>query len=506
MKLSFIFLAALMALLTITTASALTIGPGVNITTTNVTWTIGADITLDELTITANSLILNDDNITFVPDQPVNTTINEWSGVLNNNFTTTSNAGTSVDYDVTINGLYDGKITYNGIERFTSPFNLITGSAYWYYFYQNAVYFTIYDYETLSKLNGTNITISVTGPLSNIETSTTTGEYNLSLNTTGYYYFRFGGTGYTTTKYLISGEEHTAQFVNVYILPNTTEIVDMYLKDQYSGLAIADATISMSEYINGSDRVIENALTDVLGKTSFSYLPLHRYCFLATKNGYEDKDFCLDPVNSDTYNVLMTPTVSTNETLVYDDVVINVVSYKAVEQNNSWANVRIRSTGGSLTSYTITLTLPNGTTNTTTGNNAYGELINQSIMVGEVAYNSLLRLTITYDSNLNEDSVVISHNYLIGSTDSNTLKSSLDPDLTGLSPQWLAIIATLITFIIAGMASMAGSLMGESTLFAATAGIISSGFWMYVGWIPMYGFFAVVFVGVMLIATRLGSK
>jgi hypothetical protein len=344
MKPNLIFLYALMAMITITTASALTISPGVIFETTNNTWTVNQTITLDEsITIEGGSLLFDDDNITLVPNKPVNTTIHEYSGVLNNNFSTTSPAGTTADYTVTIADSYPGKITYDGVERFSSPFNLVTGTAYWYYFYQNAVYFTIYDYETLEQLDGTTITVSVTGPQSNIQTNTTTGTYNLSLNTTGYYYFRFGGTGYTTTKYLISGEEHTAQFVNVYILPNETATVDMYLKDQYSGLAVPQATISMSEYINGSERVIENALTDILGKTSFAYITGHRYCFLASREGYEDKDFCLDPVNSDTYNVLMTPSVTTNETLTYDDVIISLTSYKAVEQNTSWAKVRIRS-------------------------------------------------------------------------------------------------------------------------------------------------------------------
>ena len=203
---------ALLLLLPLVSAGTIT---GGTITTTNVTWYFNNTITVDSISAGTDYLLIEDDNISIVPNQAVDIAVRSYQDSNTHSFNMTSPSST-VTYDIKISGS-PARMTYNGAYK-QSPFTSINGWALFTYNLGTNLNITFRDQEDDSLITA-NITFEIFDDEESYSYWTTDGALNLSLGNKQYT-LRYDAPGYQERTHIIDTNSENGA-VTYYLINDT---------------------------------------------------------------------------------------------------------------------------------------------------------------------------------------------------------------------------------------------------------------------------------------------
>jgi hypothetical protein len=340
----------------------------------------------------------------------------------------------------------------------------------------NSINIYIYD-ESTNSLILQNTTINYLSNITEIITNTSTGTIFISNLTPNIYTFRFSTENYSDRTYQVTISTSSTQNLNVYLAKNTSDTTLTILDDSNSQ-TLNNVQASMYRFINGSWSVVETKLSNIIGTATFNYIPNERYKFYLTLNGYASKEFELNPITSSTYTIRMIPTTQiTIDNTIFIGVDFYPTSFiNGIENNLTFL---IQSPTGNLQTYNLTIEYPTGRINNS-GNNAIGGSFFNRFNITNAGQNSRVVINYTYVDS--EDRIYTnSYSYpILNSSNSGTFINNRLQDY-GLGWFEKVIIATLITFIIAGLVGI----LGGSSL-GGIMGVIMFSYFSYINFIPVW--------------------
>lgn len=261
--------------------SAVTIESGVLINTTgnNVTYNVTGTIILDNITISDDYILLNNDNIS-IESNVTNSIINieTWStnsnSFINNNYET-------LTYLISRNS-NPATITYNN-QYYSSPATISAATTFSYLFTNNlTIYFRDQADNTLVT---ENITVNLISDTGTYTFYTTTG-YITENVINGEYQVRYSSTNYPTRTNILTHSED--QNITYYMINNTdTTNVTITLYD-IDGETISGAIVRASKYDITTNTYLEqeSEISDLNGQVSMSLtLNDEYYRFTVVYNG-----------------------------------------------------------------------------------------------------------------------------------------------------------------------------------------------------------------------------
>jgi len=334
--------------------------------------------------------------------------------ILNNN--TISNANITL-----ANSTYSFSSTFNGVSNAT--FNVTTGiylltitqdnhtsyaenitisgtgedNIYAYMYAYNSLWVYAYNQDTSASIIIFNVTVqndnysytaAGAGGITRIN-DIVSGEYDVTV----------AATGYSSSTYVVTMTDNSHQNLNAYLSVATDTFI-FTVKDKSTNDLIEGATITQRRFINGTLTTIESKSTDITGRVQFTFVNGVKYTFIASDDDYETKSFNLE-ILFDDYTLFLTPEVTGNTTVFYDDVYVAINDYKLLNNYTDWVEVNFVSNSGTLEGYFVNVTLPNGTTYSVSGSNSGGAYLNNSFFVSDIMFGQSALITYGYKSTLN---------------------------------------------------------------------------------------------------------
>jgi len=168
----------------------------------------------------------------------------------------------------------------------------------------------------------------------------------------------------------------------------------------------------MATIVNDTINIIGSKISDLAGQSVFNYEEDKIYNFVVSKNGYTTKSFQLGPTLSLSYTVWLTPVIQYNLTDAYSGININYYinpylseggvlllsdNFKENQTNNF--TFIITSNNGDLLDYGFTLNYKTQT-NTTTGVNSYGSILQNQLRIDNSSILDKVTLTYNYTSSV----------------------------------------------------------------------------------------------------------
>lgn len=302
-----------------------------------------------------------------------------------------------------LNGSYVITINSNQTNAYaTKQVNLTysTGS----YAYNTTMYksnsITMIIYNQTSLLNTSNQTISIVMYCTNstyYSNTTTTGSIYYEGLPAGQCNVTASGTGYSSNTYTINIGAYSYQTLDIYLPPSSSTNVVFLVQNAQDSTIIPDATFNIYTQINGSYILTNTYATDITGRIQFTYVANTNYRFTVIKSGYSDKFFSLSPIIFSDYTVNMEPSTVTNLTADFSGVFILRSAQTAYYVgNNSSYNITVSSPDGELAFYSLKVTLPNTSSYTTSGTNAYGGFLPQYFNITSATISDYININISY--------------------------------------------------------------------------------------------------------------
>ena len=347
--------------------------------------------------------------------------------------------------------------------------------------------------ESNNNLITENVSLVLTGNSSENTYSSTTGDFYFENLTDGEYSLKFDGDNFTQRVYTVTVADRSTQELTAYLTRETDTVIFTF-QDSLSTSTIEDVSVNMYRQINSTWTVIESKYSDITGRSQFTYTPNVKYKFYASKTGYTSKEWTLDPILFDSYNIQLdkeqVSTIDQTQTLSID---ITPTVFKNNEINN--LTFYISSTTGSLQLYGVNVTYPGGSNNWS-GSNANGGTVTFSLNITGATILDTVNITYYYDTVLG-DLVTKNVRYtILNATGTGTYSSNLGEDY-GLGDLEKVFIAVLIIIIVAGLGTMIGG-----GLIGGVLGLLLAGFFSYIGFIPLLALILMVVVGFVLITRR----
>lgn len=396
--------------------------------------------------------------------------------------TGTTNGNVSVDvihdtYNFTVDA--PGYALYNNVQNLT-----VIGEHNLTFYLQrtNGVAISIFNEANGSSLNGVDVTIYVyidnsTLVYTNTTNTSTISYYNL---TAGNYTFRFEATNYAVKEYYVNVGNRSFQYLNAYMLQTSSSTIFTFL-DQTNGNVLEGVNVIVKKYINGSLVVVSSLTSDITGRVQLNYQANTPYYFTCTIADYNNKEFTLNPILFSTYTVKMTPTTSEVYEADYSGVTITHTPQRLNNGQNNQLFFTFGSPAGKFVLYGFNVTY-NGTTNGTTGVNAYGDVLNTYIYISGARIGQTAQVQYFY---ITSDGVTNTYTFnmeIVGQTYNlnNTIQQNMNKTY-GLGLFERIFIITIVLIIMAG----AGALYGGA-LIGATMAIFILGIFSYLGFIPWF--------------------
>lgn len=443
-----------------------------------------------------NISILNGLNSSLVENVTINITENG-SSTTSSAFTTTGQLSTSIKknttYNVTVDGLGFALTTIN----YTSNQSLMQ-SLNMSIFTNNSVRIYIYDEDT-SVLITSNISVVITGTGAFETTSSTITGYlyadNLPDDT---YTIKFSGTNYTLKSYTITVADRSSQVLNAYLSANSQNTI-FTIMDFNTAATLEGAGFTQSRIINGSWTIITSKTSDITGRVQTSYTPGVKYQFLITLSGYDNNLFYLDPVLFSSYNIRMTKATTLTPETTPDYTGVSVTYYNNLSGTTTFFNNMtnnlvfiITSPGtGSLETYNVTVTYPNGTSKNTTSSGilATGENFIKSFFINTTNISDQVIIDYCYKSTTSFDKCFRATYGIIGAySNSSFIKNK---DITydmGILER--VLVSTIIIMMVGGLFYMlAGPIPG------LTVSLLLFGYMAYIGFMSTWMILPSLFIG-----------
>lgn len=283
--------------------------------------------------------------------------------------------------------------------------------------YSNVLNLTIRD-EVTGLLISENLTVEIAKGASTDYYWTNTGLFQLINTFNGEYTAGIYNNNYPKRTYVLNFEDGESHILDVY-MANTTRNVRFTVKNQVTGDNLEGALVSQYRSIGVEFVLLGSSLTDINGQVEFTYEEGIRYYFTVELAGYQFKDFYLDPIISDEYTVLLVPTGQGGSDNDLYNVIFNIQPDYFINNTQNNLTVQIRSPGGILTGYNITVDYPVGQ-EFKSGSNPTGAIFGIPFTITNALSNDKVNITIRY-SNTVGDSREYRYSYAIGSPDVGTM-------------------------------------------------------------------------------------
>lgn len=362
---------------------------------------------------------------------------------------------------------------------------------------------TIYSTNTSAILNTTNVTARLTYSTGSSTVTTQNGTAFYQNLLADSYTLTLNASGYETAQYTFTMTAGVNVNVTAYLTPTSTNetgnaSVLLNILDFDTGQSLEGALVLMAKDVNGTLTTVQSKNSDVTGRVYLTYIPSTRYTFTISKGNYTSKTFSLDPIIFTSYDVRLARVYASSQNVDYSGVNVYLTpqNYKANAVNNMYAS--ITSPGGSLTSYNISIDYPGGSY-FGSGVDATGQIFTSALSVGAASPSDTVNVTYCYDTtNGPARCFVYKYSLIVNSTSTNWLKNK---DATyGLGLLDRAIIAVIAVIIIVGVSTaLAGPLV------SIVLGLLMLGFFVVIGFLPIWTILLSVLLGVIMISRRSGE-
>lgn len=315
----------------------------------------------------------------------------------------------------------------------------------------------------------------------------------------GNYTFHFSATGYEARDYAYTVGDDTHESETAYLSESDLETTFTY-KDIDSNSPIAGVRVTQERVIGSSFVIVSERDTDITGRVKFVYGSGVRYRFTSEKDGYEDKDFYLDPVLFDSYTIKMQRT-TTVENASQSVGVLAYYEPKVFKVNDTGSfEMTFSSPAGLFTSYGFNLTYPGTSSAQYTGTDTEGEIFTHTYNLTNATGASTFNVTYWYTTTPSGYRIFRDSYRIAGLTGGNTSLERMRPANFGLGVLEGVLVAVILTGILAVIFAAVSGLPG-----AAVAIIIGFGFFIKVGFLPFWGgILAMIVAG--FIAIKGGSQ
>jgi len=356
----------------------------------------------------------------------------------------------------------------------------------------NSIYINIYDADT-GLLITQNISVTVSGNTTEETKTTTTGHVYFDLLPDGVYNVKLSGSNYSLRTYSVTVAERSTQTLNAYLSAYTQTVI-FTVRDDDTKNSIEGCSLSMYRLVNSSWNVVESKTSDITGRAQFTYTPNIKYRFVTTCEGYIDKEFYLDPIIFSSYNIDMEKTIVLPEDQDYYGVSVTF-SPNYFENDKAYNfSITFQSPSGLLSIYNYSITYPGGNASNS-GNNAIGETFTTSFNITNATYPSYVVVNYSYNTSIGSWRS-FSYRYLVEETIPSHSILELRENDYGLGDFTKALIAVGITIIVAGVAMVVNMMAG------AVLGIMVIGYFLYIGFLPLWSVLISFLVIILIIARR----
>ncbi len=368
----------------------------------------------------------------------------------------------------------------------------------------NSVLITIRN-ELTNNLIYDNVSVKFQNNQSEVTYYTNSSLLFLKALDSGEYYITFDvlntSLDYVQKSYVLTISNSSTSVLNAYITQNSSVTV-FTISDKFTSGLLENVLATSYKMINNTWVTVQSGLTDITGKISFQYLPYTRYKFYLAKESYEYYIFYLNPVTSSTYDIKMDRISQINESQDYDQIALIYAPklfYGGVDNNFTFL---IQSPYGELVDYGYALTFPGGTASNS-GTNALGsQLYNNFTIYGATVFDRVQvdyyyetvfagRRDFTYYYPISLEKSEASGN--------NTMVANRDKTY-GLGLFERIFISVFLVFLFVGIAT----LIGQPTA-GFGIGLLLYGFFIYVGFIPLWSCLITITIGLIILGSRPGS-
>lgn len=338
-------------------------------------------------------------------------------------------------------------------------FNFVINSSQ--FIYGSNLTLNIFDENTGLVLNSFNVSGLLQNILNNKQYnfSNSLGQFNFTNISGGIYSLQLipnnSGYGIRTYNVIINSSSNV---FNAYLSGNL--YVTLTYIDSSSGNALENVQVTMYRVINSSSTIVANHNTDVTGRVQFSYASNVLYNFVSSLQGYDNKNYVLNPILYSSYNVFLKKVSNFPSNL--SDVNINILPYSFNCGENNTFVFQISSPTNTLSSYNYLLTYFNGS-NVFSGNNPSGDadveivnitcdnLINQVVLSYNYSniYGKNFSYVKTWVVGIGGVSSELASNYTI-------TQNVLHRNSNNIGIMEQVLISTLITFLFLGVGSFLG--------------------------------------------------
>lgn len=329
---------------------------------------------------------------------------------------------------------------------------------------------TFYDEGNNSLITGTNISLSVTSDSYDQTYTTTNGTIVITTFPVNNYTLRASGGSYPERTLTIETEATTNQITTMYLATSTQNVTFTVKDEGVSTLLLENAQVSMNRLISGTWTTVEQINTDIVGTAIFAYKPSTQYQFVVTRSGYTTKTFYLDPVQYDSYTILLTKDSSADNNMDFPGLSWSVSPETYPENTNTTITFTIFDPQARLTAYTITTTYPGGT-GTANGNTATGSTLQLIAYPTNTNILDTVNVTVTYTTSLGTKTFYRSYPITSGSS-VFTWADSCDEDY-GMTTFEKAIVGTMMVLLLSALAfyylgGLGGGIVALMAFYLAT--------------------------------------
>lgn len=387
----------------------------------------------------------------------------------------------------------DGYVLGNNTQTYAQGHQNLTFSLYG----ANSVLVKAYNQTSGSLISGSTVTIEYEGTETG-STTTSTGEKYIDSLTIGNYTFTISAAGFDNAQYQINVGNRTFQTLNAYLGADSDTTVVLSLIDRDTGASIEDGTVTIKTSVNGTPIVVSSLSSDITGRVQFAYEAERAYTFIVTHPDYQPKNFTLDPIIFDSYNVRLTK--DSPDTDVGDYAGISITWEPDYLTNNATNNISFTfsSPKGNFLLYGYNVTW-NGTTTTHTDTNAYGSTVDTTVNVGEASI--LERMVIDYYYQ-KSDGELFTYRIFITALDPDTRfthAQNIGNDY-GLGILDRVLIITLVILVLFGIGYVFG---GFEVAGVVTLAVM--GYFLWIELVPRWAMFISMIMIVMLVTWRSSS-
>lgn len=396
---------------------------------------------------------------------------------------------------------YEYFIELNDVEGYANNFNNnytftpnnMSGSHILYLYTDNSIRFFIYD-ENNNSLITENITIIISGDPYEQTLYTSNGTLFVENIPDGTYNIKLFNANYTERTYLTTVSNKSTQELNAYLTQEQNSVTFTTL-DGSSSTALGGVAITMYRVINNTWISVESKLTDITGRAVFNYVTNTNYRFIASRTGYQDKIFNLDPIIFEFYNVRLDKEYITDVQLDYSNIYISYNPKRFFNDAENNLSYMIQSPEGKLSSYYLNVSYPGGY-QYFTGSNSIGEQFFIQFNITGATINDQVKLDYGYTSVLGDNKTFTDVFRIERSPSSMSWSKKVDRTY-GLGAFELSLISVFFALLISGIGVMIGG-----GIVGGLLGLLTLAFFTFLGFIPLWSILISVFVGFMVILGR----